>query len=87
MLEGIYLFLHNKNERVRNAKNEKKMGCISHFFLIKSTEKVPKVPIVFYLCSEQRGSFMTHTFNLDKTSIRLVVSHDGKKWRKATGLT
>lgn len=30
---------------------------------------------------------MTHTFNLDKTSIRLVVSHGGKKWRKATGLT
>lgn len=30
---------------------------------------------------------MTHTFNLDKGSIRLVVSHDGKKWRRATGLT
>lgn len=30
---------------------------------------------------------MTHTFNLDKGSIRLVVSHGGKKWRRATGLT
>ena len=30
---------------------------------------------------------MTHTFNIDKGSIRLVVSHKGKVYRKATGLT
>lgn len=30
---------------------------------------------------------MRHTFIYDKGSIRLVVSHDGKKFRKATGLT
>lgn len=30
---------------------------------------------------------MTHTFNLDRGSIRLVVSHNGKKYRKATGAT
>ncbi len=30
---------------------------------------------------------MTHTFNIDHNSIRIVVSADGKKYRKATGLT
>ncbi len=30
---------------------------------------------------------MTHTFNIDKGSIRLVCSHNGKKFRRATGLT
>ena len=30
---------------------------------------------------------MTHTFNIDKGSIRLVVSHNGKQYKKATGLT
>lgn len=30
---------------------------------------------------------MKHTFTYDKGSIRLVVSHGGKKYRKATGLT
>ena len=30
---------------------------------------------------------MTHTFNLDKGTIRLVVSHGGKKYRKSTGLS
>ena len=30
---------------------------------------------------------MTHTFNIDHNSIRLVVSADGKKYRKSTGLT
>ena len=30
---------------------------------------------------------MTHTFNIDHGSIRIIVSHKGKVWRKATGLT
>ena len=30
---------------------------------------------------------MTHTFNLNKRSIRLVVSHGGEKFKRATGLT
>lgn len=30
---------------------------------------------------------MKHTFNLDKGSIRLVVSHQGKKYRKSTGIS
>lgn len=30
---------------------------------------------------------MTHTFNLNGRAIRLVVSHGGKKFKKATGLT
>ena len=30
---------------------------------------------------------MTHTFNIDKGSIRLVASHKGKQFKKATGLT
>lgn len=30
---------------------------------------------------------MTHTFNIDHNSIRLVVSADGKKYKKSTGLT
>lgn len=30
---------------------------------------------------------MTHSFNFDKGSIRLVVSHRGKQYKKATGLT
>ena len=30
---------------------------------------------------------MTHTFNIDKGSIRIVVSHKGKKFKRATGLT
>ncbi len=30
---------------------------------------------------------MTHTFNIDKGSIRLVASHKGKQYKKATGLT
>lgn len=30
---------------------------------------------------------MTHTFNIDKGSIRLVVSHNGKQYKKCTGLT
>jgi integrase len=30
---------------------------------------------------------MTHTFNLTKTTIRLVVSHKGKQYKRATGLT
>ena len=30
---------------------------------------------------------MTHTFNLTKTTIRLVASHKGKQYKKATGLT
>ena len=30
---------------------------------------------------------MTHTFNIDKGSIRLVASHNGKQYKKATGLT
>lgn len=30
---------------------------------------------------------MTHTFNIDKGSIRIIVSHNGKKFKKATGLT
>ena len=30
---------------------------------------------------------MTHTFNVTKTTIRLVVSHKGKQYKKATGLT
>lgn len=30
---------------------------------------------------------MTHTFNIDKGSIRLVVSHNGKQYKRATGLT
>ena len=30
---------------------------------------------------------MTHSFNFDKGSIRLVVSHHGKQYKKATGLT
>lgn len=30
---------------------------------------------------------MTHTFNIDKGSIRLVASHRGKQYKKATGLT
>ena len=30
---------------------------------------------------------MTHTFNIDHSSIRLVVSADGKKYKKSTGLT
>lgn len=42
MLEGIYLFLHNKNERVGNAKNGKKKGCISRFFPIKVPKKYRK---------------------------------------------
>lgn len=29
---------------------------------------------------------MTHTFNIDHNSIRLIVSADGKKYKKATGL-
>lgn len=30
---------------------------------------------------------MTHTFNLNGRAIRLIVSHEGKKYKKATGLT
>lgn len=30
---------------------------------------------------------MTHTFNIDKGSIRLVASHKGKQYKRATGLT
>ena len=30
---------------------------------------------------------MTHTFNIDKGSIRVIVSHNGKKFKKSTGLT
>ena len=30
---------------------------------------------------------MTHTFNIDHNSIRLIVSADGKKYKKATGIT
>lgn len=30
---------------------------------------------------------MTHTFNIDKGSIRIVASHKGKQYKKATGLT
>ena len=30
---------------------------------------------------------MTHTFNLDKGTIRLIVSHQGKKYRRSTGLS
>jgi len=30
---------------------------------------------------------MTHTFNIDKGSIRLVASHKGKQYKKSTGLT
>ena len=30
---------------------------------------------------------MTHTFNIDHSSIRIVVSADGKKYKKSTGLT
>lgn len=30
---------------------------------------------------------MTHTFNIDKGSIRLVASHNGRQYKKATGLT
>ena len=30
---------------------------------------------------------MTHTFNIDKGSIRLIASHKGKKYKRATGLT
>lgn len=30
---------------------------------------------------------MTHTFNLDKGTIRLIVSHRGKKYRRSTGLS
>lgn len=30
---------------------------------------------------------MNHTFNLDHNSVRLVVSHKGKKYRKSTGIT
>ena len=32
-------------------------------------------------------SIMKHTFNLDKSSIRLIVSNNGEKYRKSTGLT
>ena len=37
--------------------------------------------------NKTKNAIMKHTFNLDKTSIRLIVSHKGKKYRKATGLT
>ena len=30
---------------------------------------------------------MTHTFNIDKGSIKIVASHNGKQYKKATGLT
>lgn len=30
---------------------------------------------------------MTHTFNLNGRAVRLIVSHEGKKYKKATGLT
>lgn len=30
---------------------------------------------------------MTHTFNIDKGSIRIVASHKGKQYKRATGLT
>lgn len=30
---------------------------------------------------------MTHTFNIDKGSIRIIASHQGKKFKRATGLT
>lgn len=30
---------------------------------------------------------MTHTFNIDHNSIRLIVSADGKKYKKSTGIT
>lgn len=30
---------------------------------------------------------MTHTFNIDKGSIRLVASHKGKQYKRATGIT
>lgn len=30
---------------------------------------------------------MTHTFNIDHGSIRLIVSHGGKTWRKSTGIS
>lgn len=30
---------------------------------------------------------MTHTFNIDHSSIRLIVSADGKKYKKSTGLS
>ena len=30
---------------------------------------------------------MTHTFNIDKGSIRLVASHKGKQYKRCTGLT
>ena len=30
---------------------------------------------------------MTHTFNLDHNTIRLIVSSDGRKYKKSTGLT
>lgn len=34
-----------------------------------------------------RNNDMTHTFNIDKGSIRVIVSHNGKKFKKSTGLT
>jgi len=36
---------------------------------------------------EKRVKNMTHTFNLSKRYIRLIVSHDGEKFRKSTGLS
>lgn len=30
---------------------------------------------------------MTHTFNLNGRAIRLIISHEGRKYKKATGLT
>ena len=47
--------------------------------LTKSTHEPQKIP-------KKVPKDMKHTFNLNARSIRLVVSHDGKKYRKATGL-
>lgn len=57
-------------------------------FLNKFLSKVPKgVPKNSIFAERTNTPSMTHTFNLDKGSIRLVVSNGGKKWRKSTGLS
>lgn len=47
------------------------------------------VPIrLFFVYPDKKNKkIMTHTFNIDKGSIRIVVSHKGKQYKKATGLT
>ena len=51
-------------------------------FLPKITEYLAEN---FYISVNNQK--MTHTFTYDKGSIRLVVSHNGKVYRRATGLT